>query len=78
MSRFIKEDLIHRHETFNRLILDEKSENKGLIDNLTVKYSIKKIIISAYYFQINDIVERGHRVIINGLTKLDKLAFLSH
>ncbi len=54
MSRFIKEDLIHRHETFNRLILDEKSENKGLIDNLTVKYSIKKIIISAYYFQIND------------------------
>ncbi len=50
ISRFIEEDLIYRHETFNRLILDGGLENKDLIYNLTTKYGIKKIITSAYHF----------------------------
>jgi len=49
MFRFIKENLIYRHGTFNRLILNKGSENKDLIDNLITKYNIKKIIISAYH-----------------------------
>ena len=40
---------MHRHGTFDRLILDEELENKGLIDNLIIKYNIKKIVTSAYY-----------------------------
>ena len=41
---------MYRHETFDRLILDKELKNKDLIDNLIIKYNIKKIIISAYYF----------------------------
>ena len=49
MSRFIKKDLIYRHEAFDRLILNKGLENKNLIDNLTIKYNIKKIITFAYH-----------------------------
>ncbi len=49
ISRFIKKDLVHRYEAFDRLILDKKLKNKDLIDNLTIKYDIKKIITSAYH-----------------------------
>ncbi len=49
MSRFIKEDLVYRHGAFNRFILDKRLENKDLIDNLIIKYNIKKIITSAYH-----------------------------
>ncbi len=50
MSRFIKKDLVYRYETFDRLILNRGLENKGLVDNFIIKYNIKKIVISAYYF----------------------------
>ena len=43
MSRFIKKDLVYRYETFDRLILNRGLKNKGLIDDLTVKYNIKKL-----------------------------------
>ena len=49
ISRFIKKDLVHRHGTFDRLILDKGPENKGLIDDFIIKYSIKKIVISTYH-----------------------------
>ncbi len=50
ISRFIKKNLIYRHGAFDRFILDRELENKGLIGNLTVKYSIKKIVTSVYHF----------------------------
>ncbi len=77
ISYFIKKDLVHRYGAFDRLILNKRPENKDLVDDLTIKYNIKKIITSAYHSQVNSMVERDHRVIINGLTKLDKLASLS-
>ena len=49
MFRFIKKDLIYRHGVFDRLILDKELKNKGLIDDFTIKYDIKKIVISTYY-----------------------------
>ena len=49
ISRFIKENLMYRHGVFDRLILNRELKNKGLVDNLTTKYNIKKIIISTYH-----------------------------
>ena len=50
--------------------MDNNLENKGFIDELFKRYGIDRIIISAYNFKINEVVERGYKPIINNLAKL--------
>ena len=70
VAKFISEDLLCRHGTFERLVVDGGPENKSLIDELTDRFSIKKIKVSAYNPQANGMIERGHKPIVDGLAKM--------
>ena len=40
------------------MIINENSKNKQEVKAFLIKFRIKKIIISTYYLQINDIVRK--------------------
>ena len=50
--------------------MNDDSENKELIKMLAEKYKIKKIIVSTYHSQVNDMMKRRHTAIINALFKM--------
>jgi hypothetical protein len=50
-------------------VVNEDTENKAMVIQLTEKYGIRRIEISVYYSQAN-LVERGHQVIKDSLSKL--------
>ena len=50
--------------------MDSGLENKGFIDELSKRYSINRVIISAYSLKINGVVEKDYKPIINNLAKL--------
>ena len=63
-------DVICRHEIFDKLIMNEKSKNKKTIDEFNKRYKIKKIIIFDYHFQVNKMIEKNHKFIIDFLSKM--------
>ena len=50
--------------------MDNSLENKDFIDELSKRYDIDRIIISAYNFKVNGVIERGYKPITNSLAKL--------
>ncbi len=62
--------MICRHDCFKKFVMNEKSKNKKLMNELIEKLAIKKIIISAYHFQTNEMIERKHRLFVNALIKM--------
>ena len=70
VARFSYEDAICRHGCFGTLVVDGRPENKDLVTFLSARYNIKRLVVSAYHPQANGIVERGHRLIVDGLAKL--------
>ena len=70
VARFIYEDIICRHGCFGRLVIDGGPENKKLVETLTQKYRIKRLIVSAFHPQANGMVERGHTPVKDALSKL--------
>jgi hypothetical protein len=70
IAKFLWEDVVCRHEYFERLIINKGSKNKDLIKAFTRRYNIKRIQISTYYSQINDMIEKGYRSLINALSKM--------
>ena len=51
-------------------MIDDDSENKKLIETFTQKYRIKRLIISIFPSQINEMIERKHISIKDVLSKL--------
>ena len=49
VADFLWEDVICRHGCFGKLIINGGSENKEAVAELTQRYEIKKIVVSAYY-----------------------------
>ena len=70
VARFLWEDVICRHGCFGRLIVDGGPENKDLVEELTVRYGIKRVQVSSYHPQANGMIERGHRPIVDALSKM--------
>ena len=70
IARFIYENIICRHECFERLMIDDDSKNKKLIETFTQKYRIKRLIVSVFHSQINEMIEREHISIKDVLSKL--------
>ena len=69
VGRFIWEDIICRFGLYGKLVVDGGRENMEFVKELTDKYGIKRIEISAYHPQANS-VERGHQPIKDCLSKL--------
>ena len=51
-------------------MINDDSKNKKQIEKLTIKFKIKKNIMSKYYFQTNDMIEKNHKSIVNALIKI--------
>ena len=50
--------------------MDGGPENRKLTKKLLERYGMKRVLVSAYYPQANGMVERGHRPIVDSLSKL--------
>jgi hypothetical protein len=70
MTKFFWEDVICRHDYFEKLIVNDESENKEIFDELVQRYRIKKMITSNYHFQINEMIKKDHRFLFDALFKM--------
>ena len=70
VAQFLWEDVVCCYNYFERLIIDEGPENKKHINEFTKKYGIKRVIVSVYHPQTNGMIEREHKTITDGLTKM--------
>ena len=60
VTRFIYENILCRHKCFERLMIDNDLKNKKLIKTFTQKYYIKRLIVSAFHSQVNEIIDRKY------------------
>jgi hypothetical protein len=70
VAKFLWEDVICRYKIFKQLTVDGNPENKDVMEQLVIDYGIKRVVISAYNFKINGIIERGYSPIVNALAKI--------
>ncbi len=52
------------------MLIDEGSENKDAVAELAERYEVKRVLVSAYHPQANGMIERGHKPIVNALSKM--------
>jgi len=50
--------------------MNEESKNKEIVETLVEKYKIKRMMMSTYHSQTNDLVKRDHTAVVNALTKM--------
>ena len=55
---------------FDVLVTDRGPENEGYLAELARTYGIGHVVMSAYHPQSNGLVERGHKPIVDALSKL--------
>ena len=67
---FFWEDIISHHGYFRKLVIDGRLKNKDAIAKLAKKYGVIKVIVFAYHFQTNEMIKRGHKPIVNALSKI--------
>lgn len=67
---FLWEDVIYHYDYFEKLIINRKLENNDFIAKLFRIYEVKKVIMSAYYSQANEMIEYNHKLIVDALSKI--------
>ena len=72
MIQFLYEDVICRHETFEKLTMNEDLENRDFLKKLIAKYDSERVVTSTYHSQVNEMIERDHRFIFDALFKMTK------
>jgi hypothetical protein len=50
--------------------VDGNSKNKDMVEQLAVNYGIKRVVISAYNFKANGMIERSYSLIVNIFAKM--------
>jgi hypothetical protein len=50
--------------------MNDESKNKNVVIKLTNRYKIKKIIVFEYHSQINEIIERDYKSLVDSLSKI--------
>ena len=70
VAKFFWEDVICRHGIFGQLTVNGDPENKDVVEQLVADYGIKRVVISAYNFKANGMIERGHSPIVNAFAKM--------
>ena len=50
--------------------MDDERENKGEIIELTQQLGIQRLVVSAFHQRANEIVEQGHKPIVDALSKM--------
>jgi len=52
------------------LIINGGPENKALVNEFIKRYRVRRIRVSTYHPQTNGMVKRGHKPVINTLSKI--------
>ena len=52
------------------MVIDEKSKNKDVVVELAEKYEVKKIVVFAYHFKSNRMIECDYKPIVDALSKM--------
>ena len=64
------EDVICCHCDLGQLVIDVGSENEDAAAELAKRYGIKRVVVFANYLQANEMIEYGHKPIIDALSKM--------
>ncbi len=67
---FLWENVICRHDCFEKLTMNDDSEYKKIFKKLVKRYRIKKMITSDYHFQINEMIKRDYKFLSDALFKM--------
>jgi len=70
IAKFLWKDVICRHDCSRRFVMNEELKNKEIVETLIEKYKIKRVMMSIYYSQMNDLVKRNHTAVVNVLIKM--------
>jgi hypothetical protein len=70
VAKFLWEDIVCRHGCFSKLVINRGPENKGYVAAFTAKYGIKQVQVFVYYLPTNRMIEQGHKLITDALSKL--------
>jgi hypothetical protein len=68
--KFLWKDVICRHDCFEKLTINDDSENKEVLEKLVKRYRIKKMITSDYHSQINEMIKKDHKSLFDALFKM--------
>lgn len=52
------------------MIIDKGSENEDAVRELAQRYAVKRVLVSAYQPQANEMIERGHKLIADDFTNI--------
>jgi len=69
LAKFFWEEIICRYGAIGEVVTDNGPEIKGAFEELTRRYGIPHIRISAYNSKANGVVERGHFITREGIVK---------
>ena len=69
VMKFLWKDIFCKHKISWKMIMNEDSENKQEIKVFLIKLKIKKVMISAYHLQANDMIKHEHTSIMQALSK---------
>ncbi len=72
VADFLLQDIICRHGCFGKLIIDGGSEKKDAVGELTKRYKLKRVVVSADHPRTNRMIERGHKPIVDALSKMSE------
>jgi hypothetical protein len=70
MTKFLWKNVICRHDCFEKLTVNDESENKENFDELVQRYRIKKMITSNYHSQTNEMIKRNQKSLFDALSKM--------
>ncbi len=70
ITKFLWEDVICRHDCFEKLTINDDFENKEVLEKLVKRYRIKKMITSNYHSQINKMIKRNYKSLFDTLFKM--------
>ncbi len=70
MTKFLWKNVICRHDCFEKLTINDDSENKKILEKFVKRYRIKKMITSDYHSQINEMIKRDHKSLFDALSKM--------
>lgn len=70
------EDVICLHGFFGKQVRDSGLENKEAIKELTRGYRVKKVVLLVYHQQANGMIEKGHKPMVNILSKMSNGGFI--
>ncbi len=70
IAKFLWKDVICKHDCFEKLTINNDSENKEILEKLVKRYRIKKMITSDYHSQINEMIKKDHKFLFDVLFKM--------